>query len=225
MKLRGERADFLHGAGHEAGEHLPWYALPPSQDLGHRADRLHRRRKLGTQGARHGVHREQRHEHERDERERRGDHGAVHRRQRLVDEHRERESRHPLGNGEPRIDAEAIGVRFSLTRDDQLKATLSSSSTTTTTATTVAGVTVTTAPTEPTTPTTAAPTAPASAIPQGVIGIGDSVMLGAQGALQTTIPGMVVDAVVSRQFANAIPVTSICGNCLITRSILKLIWF
>ena len=43
-------------------------------------------------------------------------------------------------------------------------------------------------------------------MPQGVIGVGDSVMLGARGALQSTIPGMVVDAVVSRQFANTIPV-------------------
>ena len=36
--------------------------------------------------------------------------------------------------------------------------------------------------------------------------MGDSVMLGARGSLQAAIPGMVVDAVVSRQFANAIPV-------------------
>jgi mannan endo-1,4-beta-mannosidase len=58
------------------------------------------------------------------------------------------------------------------------------------------------APTTPA-PTTPAPTTPA--IPQGVLGIGDSVMLGARGALQQAIPGMSVDAVVSRQFANAIP--------------------
>jgi len=36
--------------------------------------------------------------------------------------------------------------------------------------------------------------------------MGDSVMLGARGSLQAAIPGMVVDAVVSRQFANAIAV-------------------
>ena len=36
--------------------------------------------------------------------------------------------------------------------------------------------------------------------------IGDSVMLGAKGALQQKIPGIIVDAVVSRQFAHAISV-------------------
>ena len=37
----------------------------------------------------------------------------------------------------------------------------------------------------------------------GVLGIGDSVMLGASGALQAAIPGVEVDAVVSRQFREA----------------------
>jgi hypothetical protein len=37
----------------------------------------------------------------------------------------------------------------------------------------------------------------------GVLGLGDSVLLGAAPALQTTIPGMEVDAVVSRQFHEA----------------------
>ena len=72
-----------------------------------------------------------------------------------------------------------------------LSTTTTASTTTTTgprTATTVAPVTTTTKP----------------PIPQGVIGVGDSVMLGAKSALQRTIPGMAVDAVVSRQFANAI---------------------
>jgi peptidoglycan/LPS O-acetylase OafA/YrhL len=78
---------------------------------------------------------------------------------------------------------------------DELKKTLASS--TTTTASTAAQASATTAPTTP------APTTPT--IPQGVLGIGDSVMLGARGALQQAIPGMSVDAVVSRQFANAIP--------------------
>jgi peptidoglycan/LPS O-acetylase OafA/YrhL len=76
----------------------------------------------------------------------------------------------------------------------ELQRTLSSS--TTTTPTTVGQASATA-------PTTPAPTTPA--IPQGVLGIGDSVMLGARGALQQAIPGMSVDAVVSRQFANAIP--------------------
>jgi peptidoglycan/LPS O-acetylase OafA/YrhL len=75
----------------------------------------------------------------------------------------------------------------------ELQRTLSSSTTTSTTPTTAA----------PVAPPPTAP--PPPAIPQGVIGIGDSVMLGARGALQQAIPGMAVDAVVSRQFANAIP--------------------
>jgi lysophospholipase L1-like esterase len=37
----------------------------------------------------------------------------------------------------------------------------------------------------------------------GVLGLGDSVMLGASGALRTAIPGIDVDAVVSRQFREA----------------------
>jgi len=37
----------------------------------------------------------------------------------------------------------------------------------------------------------------------GVLGLGDSVMLGASGALQAAIPGIEVDAVVSRQFREA----------------------
>jgi peptidoglycan/LPS O-acetylase OafA/YrhL len=78
-------------------------------------------------------------------------------------------------------------------------------STTTTTATRVATtVSPVAAPTTvATTPPATTPPPPAAAPPQGVIGIGDSVMLGAGGTLQRTIPGMVVDAVVSRQFSNA----------------------
>ncbi|GIU89166.1 MAG: hypothetical protein KatS3mg010_0265 [Acidimicrobiia bacterium] len=56
------------------------------------------------------------------------------------------------------------------------------------------------------TPTTPAPTTTA---PPGVvvpIGIGDSVMAGASGALQRAMPGMIVDAIKSRQFAEAISV-------------------
>ncbi len=39
-----------------------------------------------------------------------------------------------------------------------------------------------------------------------VLGVGDSVMLGASSALRQAIPGMVIDAVVSRQFWQAVPV-------------------
>jgi peptidoglycan/LPS O-acetylase OafA/YrhL len=79
----------------------------------------------------------------------------------------------------------------------ELQQALSSSTTTTT----AAASPVTSAPAQP--PPTQAPAPPS--VPQGVIGIGDSVMLGARTALQQAIPGMAVDAVVSRQFANAIP--------------------
>ncbi len=43
-------------------------------------------------------------------------------------------------------------------------------------------------------------------MPPHVLGIGDSVMLGAQQSLQQEIPGMVVDAVTSRQFGEAVHV-------------------
>jgi peptidoglycan/LPS O-acetylase OafA/YrhL len=66
--------------------------------------------------------------------------------------------------------------------------------TTTTTRPAVAGTT---------TPTTRPP-ATVPAPPPGALGVGDSVMLGARSALQRAIPGMAVDAVVSRQFTNAI---------------------
>ena len=84
----------------------------------------------------------------------------------------------------------------------QLQKALSSTTTTSTTSTTVADPTATTiAPVV--TPTTPAPPPPT---PSAVLGMGDSVMLGARSALQGAIPGMVVDAVVSRQFAEAIAV-------------------
>jgi peptidoglycan/LPS O-acetylase OafA/YrhL len=51
-------------------------------------------------------------------------------------------------------------------------------------------------PTSGTTPRTAS----------GVLGIGDSVMQGASASLQSTIPGMAVDAARSRQFYQAVPV-------------------
>jgi peptidoglycan/LPS O-acetylase OafA/YrhL len=52
-------------------------------------------------------------------------------------------------------------------------------------------------------PTTAA-IARAAALPPAVLAVGDSVLLGARAALQAAIPGIGVDAVVSRQFWDAI---------------------
>jgi peptidoglycan/LPS O-acetylase OafA/YrhL len=57
-----------------------------------------------------------------------------------------------------------------------------------------------------TTPTTVPPPPPP---PPAVLGIGDSVMLGAKRELEATVAGMVVDGVVSRQFAHAIPVLEV----------------
>ena len=86
-----------------------------------------------------------------------------------------------LASGQsPRLEA---GLKF-------LNATEDTSTTTATTTTTAASAPVTT-PTQP-------------APPPEVTAIGDSVMRGAQGALQAKIPGIKVDAVVSRQFGNAI---------------------
>jgi hypothetical protein len=56
-------------------------------------------------------------------------------------------------------------------------------------------------------PTTTPPTTAgmrATVLPRAVLAVGDSVLLGARGALQATIPGIGVDAVVSRQFWDAI---------------------
>ena len=52
------------------------------------------------------------------------------------------------------------------------------------------------------TPTTAGGAVPLPQVPTGpqVLAVGDSVMAGATGALQATIPGIVVDATVARQF-------------------------
>jgi hypothetical protein len=57
-------------------------------------------------------------------------------------------------------------------------------------------------PTATTAPPATTPTLPPP--PPQVTAIGDSVMLGAKGALETTIPGINVDAAVSRQFGNGI---------------------
>ena len=56
-------------------------------------------------------------------------------------------------------------------------------------------------------PTAPAPTAPVTA--PGVVAIGDSVMEGAKGSLESAIPGIVVDADKSRQFSHAIEVVQV----------------
>jgi peptidoglycan/LPS O-acetylase OafA/YrhL len=64
-----------------------------------------------------------------------------------------------------------------------------------------------TSPRATTAPTTASPPATAAraaSLPPAVLAVGDSVMLGAKRAVQRTIPGIQVDAVVSRQFSDAI---------------------
>jgi peptidoglycan/LPS O-acetylase OafA/YrhL len=76
---------------------------------------------------------------------------------------------------------------------------LTQPSTSTTTVATPAPTQPGNAPTTPTTPTVPPPA------PQ-VTAIGDSVMLGAKGALETKIPGIHVDAAVSRQFGNGIDI-------------------
>jgi peptidoglycan/LPS O-acetylase OafA/YrhL len=85
-------------------------------------------------------------------------------------------------------------------REDALKDLKQHLNTTTTTTTAPAvDPNATTVPPAPTAP-------PPPPIPVGVVGMGDSVMLGAKQSLQNAIPGMAIDAVVSRQFANAIQV-------------------
>jgi peptidoglycan/LPS O-acetylase OafA/YrhL len=64
----------------------------------------------------------------------------------------------------------------------------------------------TTAGTKPKPSTTPPPTMRAAALPAATLAVGDSVMLGAKHALQREIPGIAVDAVVSRQFGDAISV-------------------
>jgi peptidoglycan/LPS O-acetylase OafA/YrhL len=87
------------------------------------------------------------------------------------------------------------GVGLAAAQSPRLEAGLqflvSSSSTTTTTSTT--------APPAGAPPTQAAP-------PPAVTAIGDSVMLGAKGALEAKIPGIQVNAAVSRQFGTAIDI-------------------
>ncbi len=68
--------------------------------------------------------------------------------------------------------------------------------------TTSATSSTTTTTTQPAPGPTTAPTLPPP--PPQVTAIGDSVMLGAKGALEARIPGIRVDAVVSRQFGNGI---------------------
>ena len=87
----------------------------------------------------------------------------------------------------------------------QARAALSSTTTAPLETTTTAAA-VPVDPNATTVPTPAPTTVAPPAAPLGAIAIGDSVMLGAKGALQNEIPGIVVDAVVSRQFAHAVSV-------------------
>ena len=68
---------------------------------------------------------------------------------------------------------------------------------------------------KPTTTTTARPVPPAS-----VLGIGDSVMLGARAALLATVAGIAVDAIKSRQFGDAINVVTQYKNLLALPSVI-----
>jgi len=79
------------------------------------------------------------------------------------------------------------------------------------------GGTGATGPTGPTVPTgppgrTTTTTAPANPLQQATLAIGDSVMLGADESLHQAIPGIFVDAVVSRQFWDAITVVQAYKN-------------
>jgi hypothetical protein len=120
-----------------------------------------------------------------------------------------------LANAQPH-EERIFGVDSAAHRDDKgdladadvvaalrrLSSTTTSSTTSTTRpqpTTTVRGAV---APTVSTAPPTTRPKAP----PPQVFAIGDSVMLGARGALQATIPGVAVDAKVSRQWRDAIDV-------------------
>jgi hypothetical protein len=88
-----------------------------------------------------------------------------------------------------------------------LSALLGSTTTTTTTSSVGSRPTPTTKGTGPTTKSSVStPTTHPSTVPPHVLGIGDSVMLGARQSLQQKIPGMVVDAVTSRQFGEAVHV-------------------
>lgn len=89
-----------------------------------------------------------------------------------------------------------------------------------------AAATTTSAPTTPppvvdpaaTAPTTAAPVtappppAPPTTLPSSITAIGDSVMAGASATMRKSIPGIVVDAVKSRQFNDAINQAIVLAN-------------
>ncbi len=89
---------------------------------------------------------------------------------------------------------------------DDPDAPVTTDTTTTTTTTTVAPTTVTTPDggTDTTTTTTTTTTAPAQQT--DAVAVGDSVMLGAQSALSSAMPGIRVDAKVGRQFDSVLSV-------------------
>ncbi len=80
--------------------------------------------------------------------------------------------------------------------------------TTDTTSTTTSAAPATTAPAQGSATTAPAPTTTAAAQGTDAVAVGDSVMLGASGALTSAMPGMRVDAKVGRQFDSVLNVVS-----------------
>jgi peptidoglycan/LPS O-acetylase OafA/YrhL len=94
-------------------------------------------------------------------------------------------------------DREKLALEAAAVPDVESSTTVTTPTTSSTTVTTVAGgVPVNVAPTVPTTTAVAA----VAQTPTNAMAVGDSVMLGASGALRTAMPGITVDAKVGRQF-------------------------
>lgn len=105
--------------------------------------------------------------------------------------------------------AASLEARLAAEGDQATTTTAAPTTTTTKPATTATtdphvGGAATTTPT--TAPTTSATTTPPTSAPRSVTAIGDSVMLGAKPELEAAIPGIRVDAQVSRQFGQAISI-------------------
>jgi peptidoglycan/LPS O-acetylase OafA/YrhL len=110
----------------------------------------------------------------------------------------------------PGFDAKASkGVKSDAANAANIKALRNDTATTTTPRTTPGQTTTTKPGTTPTTqklgigPTTVTTTPKASALSHAILAVGDSVMLGAEQSLKQKIPGIFVDAWVSRQFWDA----------------------
>ena len=123
-----------------------------------------------------------------------------------------------LANAQPQTE-KVFGVDSSAHHDDRgdkpdasvvssLLSRATSSTTTSSTPSTVRHATPTTKPRTATTKAHPKVTGP----PPRALGIGDSVMLGARGSLMGAIPGIAVDAKVSRQFGQAVDVLSYYRN-------------